>query len=302
MRVTVTGASGFIGRRLVESLLAAGHELHLLGRALRKGMPSSAQFSIWDPMKGEPPAQAIENAHAVIHLAGEPIAQRWTAEAKRKIRNSRVAGTANLAKAIAGAAHPPHTFICASAIGIYGDRGSEILTEESGTGSDFLAQVGVDWERAAEPALKAARVVWIRTGLVLGEDGGLLERLLPPFRLGVGGKLGTGEQWMSWIHIDDLTGLILFALENPAVAGPVNATVPEPVTNADFTQALARALRRPAIFPVPIFAIRLLFGEMADVIVSSQRVLPKAAEAAGYRFQFTEVQPALQSILSPPAK
>lgn len=303
MRVTVTGASGFLGRRLVDHLSAGGHELHLLGRTLRKGLPPKAEFSLWGPSNGPPPAQAIESADAVIHLAGEPVAQRWTPHAKRKIRSSRVAGTANLARAIAQATHPPHALICASAIGYYGDRGDEELTESSSPGSDFLSQTCVEWEKAAEAAARAGtRVVWIRIGLVLGEGGGVLDRLLLPFKLGVGGRLGPGTQWMSWIHINDLIGLILFALENPGIIGPVNATAPAPVTNAGFTSALARTLRRPAIFPVPLAAIRLLFGEMATVIVSSQRVLPSAAQAAGFRFQFTEVQQALQNILSPKRK
>jgi hypothetical protein len=263
-------------------------------------MPAGAQFSIWDPVRGEPPAQSIEGADAVIHLAAEPIAQRWTADAKRKIRASRVEGTGNMARAIAKAAHAPRVFISASAIGVYGDRGGETLAEDSPPGSDFLSQVAVEWEQAAGLAKQAGtRVVLLRTGLVLGEGGGILDRMLLPFKLGLGGRLGSGEQWMSWIHIEDLTSLILFALENRAIAGPLNATAPAPVTNAAFTQALARVLRRPAIFPVPLAAIRLLFGEMASVIVSSQRVLPKVAEAAGFRYQFTEVQQALRNILSP---
>jgi hypothetical protein len=274
MNITITGASGFIGRRLMKSLAKAGHSVRALSRH----------------------AQPVE-CDVVIHLAGEPVAQRWTAEAKRRIRESRVAGTRNLVEALATLTHRPEVLICASAIGYYGSRGDEILTESSSPGSGFLPEVCVAWEREAQAAEAfGMRVVRVRTGLVLAAGGGALVRMLPPFRMGVGGRLGSGQQWMSWIHLEDLVGLFQFAVERQ-VRGPLNAVAPHPVTNSDFTRELARALRRPALFPVPGFALRLLFGEMAEVLLASQRVTPAAAEAAGFRFRFPQLAPALEGLL-----
>ena len=246
-----------------------------------------------------PPAESLREADAVIHLAGEPLAQRWTAEAKRRIRESRVAGTRNLVEALAALPRRPEALICASAIGYYGSRGDEVLTESSAPGSGFLPEVCVAWEREAQAAEAfGMRVVRVRTGLVLDAGGGALVRMLPPFRMGVGGRLGSGRQWMSWIHLEDLAALFQFAVESQ-VRGPLNAVAPNPVTNSDFTRELARALRRPAVFPVPGFALRLLFGEMADVLLASQRVAPGAAEAAGFRFRFPQLAPALEGLLRP---
>jgi hypothetical protein len=274
MNITITGASGFIGRRLMKSLAKAGHSVRALSRH----------------------AQPVE-CDVVIHLAGEPVAQRWTAEAKRRIRESRVAGTRNLVEALATLTHRPEVLICASAIGYYGSRGDEILTESSSPGSGFLPEVCVAWEREAQAAEAfGMRVVRVRMGLVLDAGGGALVRMLPPFRMGVGGRLGSGQQWMSWIHLEDLVGLFQFAVERQ-VRGPLNAVAPHPVTNSDFTRELARALRRPALFPVPGFALRLLFGEMAEVLLASQRVTPAAAEAAGFRFRFPQLAPALEGLL-----
>ena len=274
MNISISGASGFIGRHLLKSLATAGHSPRALSRHA-------------------PPAES----DVVIHLAGEPIAQRWTAEAKRRIRESRVAGTSNLVEALGRLPHRPEALICASAIGYYGSRGDEILTESSAPGSGFLPEVCVAWEREAQAAEAfGMRVVRVRTGIVLDSNGGALVRMLPPFRMGVGGRLGTGRQWMSWIHLEDLAALFQFAVESQ-VRGPLNAVAPHPVTNADFTRELALALRRPAMFPVPEFALRLLFGEMAGVLLDSQRVAPAAAEAAGFRFRFPQLAAALAALL-----
>jgi uncharacterized protein (TIGR01777 family) len=299
MNITITGATGFIGNRLVRNLLDAGHSLHALGRKRSASLPSSVRFSEWRSTDGEPPAESLASADAIIHLAGEPVAQRWTPEVKQRIRSSRVDGTRNLVSALSKQSRRPQALICASAIGYYGSRGDEVLTEASRPGSDFLAQVVVDWEQAAGKAeTLGIRVVAPRFGVVLGKDGGALAKMLPAFRLGIGGRLASGQQWMSWIHVDDVIDLIRLALETSAVHGPLNATAPQPVTNAEFTQALAAALHRPAIFPVPRFALRLLFGDMAEVILASQRVIPQATRAAGFQFQHPELRGALARLLS----
>jgi uncharacterized protein (TIGR01777 family) len=276
--VALTGATGFIGRALGERLRAAGHEVRPV--KLREQQP-------------------LPECHAVVHLAGEPVAQRWTAEAKQRILASRVEGTHRVVADIAKLSKPPGVFLSASAIGIYGSRGDETLTEESPPGAGFLAGVCVDWERAADEAAQLGlRVVKLRTGVVLGRGGGALERMLPAFRMGGGGRLSSGRQWMSWIHLDDVTGLIEFALHNAAMKGPVNTTAPNPVTNEQFTQELAHALHRPALMHVPAFTLKLMFGEMASVLLDSQRVLPRAALAAGYRFRYSEPGPALRNLLA----
>jgi uncharacterized protein len=296
MNVTVTGATGFLGGRLVEELLAAGHQVRVLGRRRSAQFPASVAFSTWDGASN-PPAESLAGAHAVIHLAGEPVAQRWTPDAKARIRGSRVDGTRLLVNALSRQTQRPAVLACASAVGIYGSRGDEILSETSPPGQGFLADVVSEWESAAQPLEPSSiRVVRFRLGVVLGK-GGALAKMLPPFRLGVGGRIGSGRQWMSWIHIEDAVRMILFALDNSALRGPVNTTAPNPVTNAVFTRELAQALHRPAIFPVPEFALKLLFGEMAELLLSSQRVLPKAAETAGFRFQYPELRPALAGIL-----
>jgi uncharacterized protein (TIGR01777 family) len=274
MNIFISGASGFIGRHLMKSLAQAGHSL----RALSRNAP--------------PPESDV-----VIHLAGEPVGQRWTPEAKRRILDSRVAGTRNLVEALGRLTRRPETLICASAIGYYGSRGDEVLTESSAPGSGFLPEVCVAWEREAQAAEAfGMRVVRVRTGIVLDSNGGALVRMLPPFRMGLGGRLGSGRQWMSWIHVEDLAALFQFAVESQ-VRGPLNAVAPNAVTNSEFTRELARALRRPAVFPVPGFALRLLFGEMADVLLASQRVAPGAAEAAGFQFRFPQLAAALESLL-----
>jgi uncharacterized protein (TIGR01777 family) len=298
MNITITGATGFIGRRLIERLSRDRHQLHALSRRTNVKFGETAVWiSKWDPMAEEPPEESIANADAIVHLAGEPVAQRWTPEVKKKILESRVQGTRRLVQALSTQKRRPAALICASAIGIYGSRGDEILTESSALADDYLAEVCKEWEAQAQLAESLGiRVVRVRIGIVLGKGGGALEKMLPPFKAFVGGRIGSGKQWMSWIHIDDLVGIIHHALTNPMSAA-FNGTAPNPVTNADFTAALAAALGRPAIFPVPGVALKLMFGEMASVLLGSQRVLPRATEAAGYKFQYRELAAALRSIL-----
>jgi uncharacterized protein (TIGR01777 family) len=288
MKITVTGASGFLGRHLVEELKAAAHEVHVLGR------------NRWNTLSGqEPPPESLEHLDAIVHLAGEPVAQRWTAEVKKRIRTSRVDGTRHLVNALSTLSRRPKVLVSASAIGIYGDRGDEVLSEQSGSGVGFLAQVTEDWESAARLAeALGIRVVMLRFGMVLGQDGGALAKMLPIFRWGLGGKLGTGRQWMSWIHVADVTALMRHALATDALHGPINATAPNPVTNAEFTRTLALALHRPGIFPVPAFALKLAYGEMASVILASQRVLPVAAESADFHFKYPGLAGALAACVS----
>jgi uncharacterized protein (TIGR01777 family) len=297
MRFAVTGASGFIGRRLLAMLESAGHEVHALGRAPRKGLRPAARFFVWEPAEGPPPPASFEGVDAVIHLAGEPIAQRWSGEAKRRIRASRVDGTSRLVQGMAELPQKPSVLVSGSAIGFYGDRGDEVLSELSSPGSGFLPEVCLAWEKAAALAEEhGVRTVVVRTGIVLGRNGGALAKMLLPFRMGVGGPVSPGSQWMSWIHIDDMARLLLFAAET-SLRGPVNAVSPNPVTNADFSRALGRALKRPAILPTPQFVLRLLFGEMSEILAGSQRVQPRAAQDAGFEFQHTEVFAALKNLL-----
>ncbi|HTS24691.1 MAG TPA: TIGR01777 family oxidoreductase [Bryobacteraceae bacterium] len=297
MKITISGASGLIGRRLMKSLGADGHSLNVLSRHAGANMPAGVRLSVWDAAKAEPPAESLRDADAVIHLAGEPVAQRWSTEVKQRIRDSRVVGTRNLVQALAKLPHRPGILICGSAVGYYGSRGDETLVESSAPGSGYLADVCVEWENeamAAEPL--GIRVVRLRTGVVLDPRGGALQRMLPPFRMAVGGKLAAGKQWMAWIHAQDLVGIIQYALDHP-LRGPVNGVAPYPVVNADFAKTMAAAVHRPAIFPVPGFALHLLFGEMAGMLLASQRVIPKEAEAAGFRFRFPQLTQALADLL-----
>lgn len=297
MNITITGASGLIGRRLLKLLAADGHTLHVLSRHAGTNLPNGVRLSSWDPIKGEPPLDALRGADAVIHLAGEPVAQRWTDHSKRLIRESRIAGTANLVRTFGKLSPPPAVLISASAIGYYGSRGDEVLTEASTPGSDFLADVCVGWEQAAQAAeALGVRVVRLRTGMLLDARGGALAKMLPPFKMGLGGPIAGGRHWTSWIHAEDLVGIIRWALTAP-VRGPVNGVAPNPVTNADFTKALAAVLNRPAVFPVPALALKALYGEMAEVVLASQHVLPKAAETGGFRFRFPDLPAALADVL-----
>ena len=299
MNIAITGATGFIGERLVQDLLQAGHAVHAVGRKRSPSLPPSVSFTEWRSLEAEPPPESFAARDAIVHLAGEPVAQRWSPEVKHRIRSSRVNGTRNLVASLSRQSRRPQVLVCASAIGYYGSRGDETLTEASSAGADFLAQVVVEWEQAAaEAEALGIRVVPLRFGMVLGKGGGALARILPPFRLGLGGRLGSGRQWMSWIHVDDVIGLIRFALENSSVRAVINASAPQPVTNAQFTSDLAAALHRPAVLPVPQLALKLLFGEMAGVILGSQRVIPRAAQSAGFQFQYRELRPALARLLS----
>ncbi len=277
-------------------LAARGHRLHVLSRHAGTNLPAGVGLTVWDPL-GPAPEAPLRDADAVLHLAGEPVAQRWTAAAKQRIHDSRVIGTRNLVAALANRSPRPSALVCGSAIGYYGSRGDEILSEDSDPGTGFLADVCVAWEReAAQAEALGMRVTRIRTGLVLDPRGGALKPMLTPFRLGLGGPLGGGGQWMSWIHASDLAEMIRFALENPSP--PVlNGVAPGPVTNADFTRALAAALHRPAFFSVPKVALRMLFGEMADMLFASQRVASTAAESAGFRFQHPQLAAALADLL-----
>jgi uncharacterized protein (TIGR01777 family) len=280
MNVGITGLTGFVGGRVAEHLRANGHFIRAIST------------------RTAPRPEDLEGMDAIIHLAGEPVAQRWTPATRERIRSSRVEGTQRLVKALAGLARRPPVLVSASAIGYYGSRGDELLTESAEPADDFLGSVAVEWEHEAQEAAKLGiRVVCLRIAMVLGRNGGAFEQMLLPFRLGVGGKIGSGEQWMSWIHIADLLALIFFALETPGLNGPVNASAPNPVTNADFTRALAGALHRPAIFKVPPLALNLLYGEMAQLLYASQRVIPEAAVRAGFRFQFPEINGALRHLL-----
>jgi uncharacterized protein (TIGR01777 family) len=298
MTIAITGASGFIGRRLMRALAAADHKLRVLSRHAGTNLPPGVQLYVWDAMKGQPPEESLEGVDAVVHLAGEPIAQRWNDEVKQKIRESRVTGTRNLVQALSTARQRPAVLICGSAIGYYGSRGDAVLTESTAPGSGFMAEVCVAWEKEADLAESLGiRLVKLRTGVVLGLNGGALPMMIKPFKAGMGGKLGSGDQWMSWIHLDDAVGIIQHALDN-AVRGPMNGTAPNPVTNADFTKKLAHALSRPAVLGVPGFMLKTMFGEMAEVMLASQRVLPKAAEAAGYKFRYPEAGTALENVLA----
>ncbi len=298
MNITITGATGFVGRRAANHLLAAGHQVHCLGRVLGKGMPSAARFSIWHANTSDPPEESLEGADAVIHLVGEPVGQRWTPANKKRILDTRVDGTRRLVNCLSRTEQRPKVLISASAVGIYGSRGEEILTERSEPGQGFLTDVCRAWEREAGAAeALGVRVVKLRLGMVLGPEGGALAQMLPPFRVCLGGTFGSGTQWMSWIHAEDLIDLMLFAIEKPEIAGPVNAVSPNPVTNAEFTETLARVLQRPAVAKVPDYALRLLFGEGAAVALSSQRVMPDAATKAGFEFRHPKLEGALRNLL-----
>jgi hypothetical protein len=301
VNITITGASGFIGRRLLKTLSQSGHSLHVLSRHQGTNLPAGVRLSSWDPVKGPIPEDALRDADAVISLAGEPVAQRWSENVKRRIRESRVTGTRNLVQGIARLAEKnarkPAVLISASATGYYGTRGDEALTETSPPGAGFLAETCVEWERealAAEPL--GLRVALIRTGMAVDPRGGALQRLLPPFRWGVGGKLGSGRQWTPWIHLEDLANLYAFALDNP-IHGALNGTAPNPVTNAEFTRILAAAVHRPAVFPIPKLAMKLLYGEMAQILFDSQRALPGVPENMGFRFRFPQLPEALADLL-----
>lgn len=298
MKCVISGGTGFIGRRIVDRLLHNGHYVGVWSRKPGLEKRSAVQSFFWDPLQGEPPEESLNKMDAVIHLAGEQVAQRWNPEVKRRIRDSRVLGTRRLVDAIGRVQHKPTVLVCASAIGYYGDRGDEVLTESSGPGSGFLADVCRAWEEEAGRAADfGLRVVKLRVGFVLGKDGGALAQMAPAFGAFVGGRLGSGRQWMPWIHAADLAEMFVYATEN-GVSGVWNACSPNPVTNAAFTKELGSVLGRPTLFPVPPFALKLAFGEVGQHMLDSARVVPEAALKAGYRFRYPELGPALKNLLS----
>ncbi|HEX3819650.1 MAG TPA: TIGR01777 family oxidoreductase [Candidatus Sulfotelmatobacter sp.] len=300
-RVLISGSSGLIGSALVLALEADGYEVTRLVRS-----PARSEKELqWEPMHEVSPAM-VSGFDAVVHLSGENVAGRWTAEKKRKIRESRVASTRNLAWAIAKSERPPQMFVCASAIGYYGNRGDEVLTEDSAAGVGFLPDVCREWEAATHVGIAGVRVVNLRFGIVLSKNGGALKEMLRPFRLGVGGRVGSGRQWWSWIHIEDAIAVILNCLpagrERPSpnnlFGGPVNIVSPNPVTNGEFTRVLAAVMKRPAIFAVPGFAAKLAFGEFAEEgILASARVMPRKLEESGFEFRYRDLVGAVTQLL-----
>ncbi|HEV7475949.1 MAG TPA: TIGR01777 family oxidoreductase [Pyrinomonadaceae bacterium] len=299
MKILIGGSHGLVGTVLIKSLESAGHEV---SRLVRYSPRSEAEIE-WSPDRYSIALSRIEGFDAVVNLAGESIAEgRWTDEKKRRIRESRVKGTKLLGDALANLTNSPKTFICASAIGYYGNRDDEVLTETSAPGDDFLAQVCKEWEEATALATeKGIRVVNARFGIILDKEGGALAKMLPPFRMGVGGKVGSGKQWMSWITLDDVIGALEFALANDSLRGPVNFVAPNPVTNAEFTKALGKALSRPTLIPIPAFGVRLLFGEMGEaLLLGGQRVAPKRLLSERYQFKHSQLEMALRHVLQSP--
>lgn len=284
-RIGLTGASGFIGTHVARLARERGHEVVAFSRNPAAG---ARKFSLEEPPD-------VSGLDAVVHLAGESILGLWTSEKKRRIRDSRVLGTRRLVEAMNAAPDTPRIFVCGSAIGYYGETGDRAVTESSPAGTGFLAEVAQAWEHEATQASRA-RVTLLRTGFVLGRDGGAMQLIRPVFRAGLGGRLGNGRQWMSCVHVADVAGIILHAVENEHVAGPLNAVQPEPVRNADFTRVLAHAAHRPAIFPAPALAMKLALGELSHLLLDSQRVLPEATLSSGYRFQFPTLAAAAEEI------
>ncbi|MFL5581013.1 MAG: TIGR01777 family oxidoreductase [Gemmatimonadaceae bacterium] len=293
MRVAVSGSTGLIGTALVESLRADGHGVV---RLVRGSVPAGSDDVVWDPMRDALHPDALDGVDAVVHLAGESIAERWTDEHRRRIVDSRVRGTSLLARTLAGLARPPRVLVSASAVGIYGDGGDRVLDESTATGTGFLADVARAWEGAADPARAAGiRVAHPRFGIVLSPRGGMIARLMLPFRLGVGGRVGSGRQWQSWVALHDTVRAIRFIIDVEALAGPVNVTSPYPVTNEELARTLARVLGRPSFAFVPAFALRLAFGEMAEeVLLAGQRVAPKQLLDAGFQFHHPVLEEALR--------
>ena len=296
MRVVLTGSHGLIGSAVAATLRARGEEVV----ALVRGDARAPGEIAWEPASGRIDTARLEDVDAAIHLAGATLASRWTPEHKAAIRTSRRAGTDLLARALAGLRRPPRVLVSASAVGYYGNRGDEVLSESSGPGTGFLAEVCREWEAAADPARRAGiRVVHPRFGVVLAGSGGILARIVPIFKMGAGGPLGPGRQYLPWVALDDVVGAMLLAIERDDLGGPVNVVSPRAVTNREFTSALARVLGRPAVIPVPAAALRAMFGEMADdALLASQRVEPVRLRDAGYVFQFAELESALRHSLA----
>ena len=298
MRIAVTGATGLIGSALSERLRKEGNEVLVVTR--RRNLSSPPTVVLWDPERGELDTSALEGIDAVVHLAGETIAERWTRAKKERIRASRVEGTRLLVDALKSLSKPPSVLVGSSAVGFYGSRGDEDLDETSEPGTGYLPEVCQAWEAATARASELGmRVANLRTGIVLSTKGGALGEMLLPFKLGLGGPVGSGTQWMSWIHIDDVVGGYHFALHQAELSGVVNLTAPKPARNAEFTKALGRALGRPAFLPAPGFALKLVFGEMAqDLLLDGQKVLPRRLQSAGYKFQHRDLDEALTDVIS----
>jgi len=300
MKLVVTGATGFIGTVLCSRLLEKGHTLTLLTRSTpRDASTQSKRWLHWTPDTAGEWEKTVDGVDGIINLSGEPIAaKRWTPQQKHRIVKSRLDTTRGLVEAIAKAQQKPKFLINSSAIGYYGPRGDEPITEEAQSGTGFLAETTRDWENEASRAESLGlRVVYLRTGIVLGPNGGALEKMLPPFKFFVGGPIGSGKQWMSWIHVDDEVGLILHLADHAQAAGPVNATAPNPVTMKEFCQRLGKVIGRPSWAPVPGFALRLLLGEMADMLLTGQRVIPAAAQRFGYQFRYPNLEEALRACM-----
>ena len=305
MRILISGSTGLVGSAIVDRLSHQGHELSRLfrpGTEVRTAQTTPSgelPHVLWNPQSGLLNSRA-EEADALIHLAGASIAgHRWTEAWKRELRDSRVAATHHLIASLRRLRRPPQIFVAASAIGFYGNRGGEELTESSPAGTDFLAQLTADWEtESAGAAELGARVVILRFGVILAKHGGALPRMALPFRLGLGGKIGSGRQWISWVTLEDIVGIIRFALETNLLSGPANAVSPNPAQNAEFSATMGRVLRRPAIFPTPAFILRLALGEMADsLLLASQKVYPTKLQKLGYRFLYPDLEPALAAVL-----
>lgn len=301
MRALVTGGTGFVGKRLLARLQQPIVVSRDAAKAAKQLAGSDAKAVAWNPMTEPLPAQALAGVDTVFHLAGDPVAEgRWTSAKKARIRDSRIIGTRNLVAGFRAASQQPQTLISASAVGIYGNRGDTELDENSSPASDYLAEVCTGWEREALAARDVGiRVVLIRIGIVLGKNGGALGKMLTPFQFGLGSPLGSGNQYMPWIHIDDLVEEMLFAAREPNVSGPLNGAAPHPVTNREFTKTLGRVLGRPTFLPaVPPFALKLMLGEFSQVLLASQRVLPRAPLAAGFKFKYPDLELALKNIIS----
>ncbi len=302
MSVLITGATGFVGRRLCAVLAGAGHELVALSRdpeAAKSKVPQLAAAHAWDPLAAPAPKAAFAGVDAVVHLAGESVASRWTRKKMQSIRDTRELGTRHLVDSIAAADSRPQVLVSASAIGFYGDRSDEELTEESGPGNDFLSEVCQAWEQEAKRVDDlGVRLVTLRIGVVIGAGGGALEAMLPPFKMGVGGPMGSGRQWWSWVHRDDLVAMIQRALSDSSLEGVYNATAPEPISQKEFGKVLGKVLRRPAFLPTPAFALRLALGGFSSELLSSKRVLPAKLQEAGFEFRYAELEAALREALS----
>ena len=303
-RVVITGATGGIGQALSAALRGRGDEVVALSRdaaRARQALGEGVETATWsDPTGSPPPAGALSGADAVIHLLGEPVAQRWTEESKARIRDSRVLSTRQLVAGLRdlSAQERPAVLVSQSATGYYGPSDDRELDEEAPAGSDFLAEVVTEWEAEAEQADSLLRVARTRTGVVLSPSGGALAQMLPFFRLGIGGPVAGGKQYVPWVHLDDVVAALMFCVDDDRAAGAVNVTAPHPVTNAELSHALGRALKRPAVLPVPAFALRPLYGEMAQIVTTGQRVIPRRLEELGFHFRYPELDPALRNVLA----